>query len=85
MTFSKNGLIMTLWSSSVRIDDILVYSRTVEEHVETPTFIKGVLFHKLREQIPIVCQVLEMQVWCTRKCIFPWDIENTYSRGSSNG
>ncbi len=57
-------------SSSVCIDDILVYSRTVEEHVETPTFIKGILFHKLREQIPIVCQVLEMRVWCTRSGFF---------------
>jgi len=72
MTFSKNGLMMTLWSSSVRIDDILVYSRTVEEHVETPTFIKGVLFHKLREQILVVCQVLEMRVCCTRSGIFLW-------------
>jgi hypothetical protein len=60
MTFSKNGLTMTLWSSSILIDHILVYSRTVEEHVETPTFIRRVLFHKLREHIPIVCQVLEM-------------------------
>ncbi len=84
MTFSKNGLMMTLWSSSVCIDDILVYSRTVEEHVETHTFIKGVLFHKLREQIPIICQVLEMQVCCTRSGIF-LGTENIYSRGSSNG